>query len=78
MKKGPKKRVVWGDGSVANHACVARTADSMFNSSAKRSAGAVVGKGRARGKMAEGGEGDEDGDGLAVSGQVNAEVPPRR
>ena len=40
--------------------------DSMFESGVKRSAGAVVGKGRARGKMAEDGEGDEDGDGLGI------------
>ena len=49
--------------------------DSMFESGVKRSAGAVVGKGRAKGKMAEDGESDEDGDGLAVSGQVEAKFP---
>ena len=51
-----------GDGSAGIKACVARMVDSMFESGVKRSVGAVVGKG----KMAEDGEGDEDGDGLGI------------
>ena len=61
---------------MASKACVARMVDSMFESGVKRSAGAVVGKGRAKGKMAEDGEGDEDGDGLGI--QVKAEVLRRK
>ena len=50
--------------------------DSMFERGVKRSVGAVVSKGRAKGKMAEDGGGDEDGDGLGI--QVKAEVLRRK